>query len=65
LFKKNRNQGEGWLFWLAIEGEISIDQASLTGESLPVNKVVGDEVFSGSTCKQGEGEAIGLLELIN
>jgi len=30
-----------------------------------VNKVVGDEVFSGSTCKQGEGEAIGLLELIN
>jgi len=24
-----------------------------------VNKEVGDEVFSGSTCKQGEAEAIG------
>lgn len=43
---------------IAIEGEVSIDQAALTGESLPVNKAVGDEVFSGSTCKQGEGEAI-------
>lgn len=41
------------------EGEVSIDQAALTGESLPVSKAIGDEIFSGSTCKQGEAEAIG------
>ena len=44
---------------LAAHGGVSIDQAALTGESLPVNKVAGDEIFSGSTCKQGEAEAIG------
>lgn len=32
----------------------------MTGESLPATKSTSDEVFSGSTCKQGEGEAIGL-----
>ncbi|KAG0276127.1 plasma membrane H+-ATPase, partial [Linnemannia gamsii] len=37
---------------------ISIDQAALTGESLPSNKHNGDEIFSGSTVKQGEGEAV-------
>ncbi|CAL5369110.1 unnamed protein product [Camellia sinensis] len=31
---------------------------ALTGESLPVTKRTGDEVFSGSTCKQGEIEAV-------
>ncbi|CAL5359613.1 unnamed protein product [Camellia sinensis] len=31
---------------------------ALTGESLPITKRTGDEVFSGSTCKQGEIEAI-------
>jgi H+-transporting ATPase len=36
----------------------SIDQAALTGESLPVAKKVGDEAYSGSVVKQGEMEAV-------
>ena len=42
-----------------IEGEyISVDQAALTGESLPVNKKVGDIAYSGSVAKQGEMVAL-------
>ncbi|WAQ84579.1 hypothetical protein PtA15_5A149 [Puccinia triticina] len=37
---------------------VSIDQAALTGESLPISKAVGDQCFSGSICKQGEAEGI-------
>ncbi|OAV91608.1 H+-transporting ATPase [Puccinia triticina 1-1 BBBD Race 1] len=37
---------------------VSIDQAALTGESLPISKSVGDQCFSGSICKQGEAEGI-------
>ncbi|EPQ52391.1 plasma membrane H+-transporting ATPase [Gloeophyllum trabeum ATCC 11539] len=37
---------------------VSIDQAALTGESLPQSKKVGDQCFSGSTCKQGEAEGV-------
>jgi H+-transporting ATPase len=36
----------------------SIDQAALTGESVPVAKTVGDEAYSGSVVKRGEMEAV-------
>ncbi|MFW6308278.1 MAG: plasma-membrane proton-efflux P-type ATPase, partial [Campylobacterales bacterium] len=39
---------------IALEGKyVSIDQASLTGESLPVSKKTDDEIYSGSVVKQG------------
>jgi H+-transporting ATPase len=42
-----------------IEGDyLTIDQAALTGESLPVNKKLGELAFSGSVAKQGEMVAV-------
>lgn len=42
-----------------IEGNyLSIDQAALTGESLPVSKQQGDIAYSGSVAKQGEMSAL-------
>ena len=39
---------------ILIDGKyLSCDQASLTGESLPVAKKIGDEAYSGSIAKQG------------
>lgn len=37
---------------------LQIDQAALTGESLPAKKFAGDVAFSGSTIKQGEKHAL-------
>ena len=36
-----------------ISGSSSVNQASITGESLPVKKEVGDEVFSGTVNEEG------------
>ena len=33
---------------------LSVDQSALTGESLPVDRKIGDDVYSGSIAKQGE-----------
>ncbi|CAF4209456.1 unnamed protein product, partial [Rotaria magnacalcarata] len=46
-------------------GSIALDQAALTGESLPVSKKPGDKILSSTTCKQGECEAIIIATGIN
>ncbi|GAB4551432.1 MAG: plasma-membrane proton-efflux P-type ATPase [Pleurocapsa sp.] len=37
---------------------ILVDQAALTGESLPVTRETGEQVFSGSILKRGQAEAL-------
>ncbi len=41
---------------LIVEGQTSIDQSTLTGESLPVDKTVADEVYSGTLNQFGSFE---------
>ena len=47
---------------IVISGASSVDQASLTGESMPVTKEVGDTVFAGTINKNGFLE-IGVTKL--
>ncbi len=41
-----------------VSGAGQVDQAALTGESLPVRRFTGDVAFGGSTIKQGEKECL-------
>ncbi len=41
-----------------IDGQVSIDQSVLTGESLPVNREASDILFSSSTVVQGEARCV-------
>ena len=45
-----------------IEGESSIDQSTITGESIPVHKKAGDTVFAGTINKNGSLE-VGITKL--
>jgi Cd2+/Zn2+-exporting ATPase len=35
------------------EGSTSVDESSITGESIPVQKIPGDQVFAGTLCTNG------------
>ena len=40
---------------LVLEGEVTVNQASLTGESIPVPKRPGGAVYAGTVVEEGEG----------
>jgi len=39
---------------VVVEGETTVDQSSMTGESVPIPKQAGDEVYSGTLNRLGE-----------
>lgn len=38
---------------VVVDGQSSVDQSTITGESIPVSKTVGDKIFAGSINKNG------------
>ena len=44
-----------------LNGELSVDQSALTGESKDVNKALGDVLSSGSVVRRGEGTGVVML----
>jgi Cd2+/Zn2+-exporting ATPase len=46
-----------------VNGEASVDQSSITGESMPIDKIIGDKVFAGTLLSSGaltiEVESVG------
>lgn len=43
---------------IILEGDLSVDQSSLTGESLPVELGAGNPIYSGSPIKRGEAHCL-------
>jgi H+-transporting ATPase len=41
-----------------VDGQVLVDQSSLTGESVPVHKDVGDIVYAGSMVKRSEAQCV-------
>ncbi len=44
-----------------LNGTLGVDQSALTGESKDIDKMAGDDLFSGSVVRRGEGNARVLL----
>lgn len=43
-----------------LSGELSVDQSSLTGESMPVDAAPSDIIYSGSVVKRGEAKCVAI-----
>ena len=39
---------------MVLEGEAMVNQAALTGESMPVRKIMGATVYAGTVVEEGE-----------